>query len=158
MRCSLKKFKTRGAGTWVISIDALFSKEKQPECRRTMDLYDPPNRYAKDPFSANHAWGLSRLSDTRHFHHLRRLRGSEEQSKPLDAGPATTALWKVLPIPPMSTGVHLLPPTSWLFLQCSGRVRSRLMWGGPWAWRGRALQAALGARPASRGTRPCFCR
>ena len=48
----------------------------------------------------------------------------------------------------------LFPPRPpYLFLQCSGRGRPRLLWGrGPqgagW-WRGRALQAVLGARQDS---------
>ena len=86
-------------------------------------------------------------------------------------GPAPTALWKVPTSPPLqlqdpSLKPQPLPPTlpvsvspniPWCFLQCSGRGRPRLVWGrGPWAQggcRGRAVQAALGARPTSGGTR-----
>ena len=50
-----------------------------------------------------------------------------------------------------------LPPTLWLLVQCPGRGPPRLVWGrGPkvqGVWGGRALQAALGARPTSGGTR-----
>ena len=79
-------------------------------------------------------------------------------------GLAPTALWS--PPPPLRNwrtlpsthrpSTHrpssLHPPTSWLFLQCSGR--GGLGWrrgGGARGWRGRALQASAtsGARPTS---------
>ena len=78
-------------------------------------------------------------------------------------GSGPNCLWRAPP-PPQTTGGPFLqatalpsppslplPPTPWLFLQCSGR--GGLCWRGGEAahggWRRRALQAALGARPTS---------
>ena len=73
---------------------------------------------------------------------------------PLEGPPQTPLQLEDPSLKPQPFPLHLLPPTSWLFLQCSGRVRSRLMWGRPSGVEGEGLQAARGARPTSGGTRP----
>ena len=56
------------------------------------------------------------------------------------------------PHPPLPPLPRTHPP--WLFSQCSGRGRPRLLWGrGRRAQGGGALQTALGATPTSGGTR-----
>ena len=72
------------------------------------------------------------------------------RNRPPDVGLALTAIWRVAPIPPIATGgpfpnqspslptfPSLFPQPPWLFLQCSTKVRPRLVWGrGPSVVRG----------------------
>ena len=88
--------------------------------------------------------------------------------EPPDVGLALTAVWRVAPIPPIATGGPFpnhspsLPTFPSLFPLTPLALFAMLQEGAAQAgvgegslsrkgWRGRAVQAALGARPTSRG-------